>query len=251
VLELERYLQELTLQGRLLAQSARQATLLASVESCPGWTIARLLGHTSKAHHWALAILRGADPGGFEFSPPSGDELFEVYEAGLAALLSQLRTSPAGLQVWTLAPAESATLFWARRQAHETAIHRVDAQLAAGFGVEDFEPDFAADGIDELFTVFAAGGFDPAGFSEGLPAGCRISLTPLDCNSSWTLSVAPDWVSCVPGSVDNADLSVFATVSDLYRWVWNRAGDAEVALRGDLRLADRWRQSFRVGARRN
>jgi hypothetical protein len=51
-------------------------------------------------------------------------------------------------------------------------------------------------------------------------------------------------------AVDNADLAVFGLASDLYRWVWNRAGDDDVSLRGDLALADRWRQDFTVRARR-
>jgi uncharacterized protein (TIGR03083 family) len=251
VLDLDHYLDELAYQGRRLRDSARQSTLLTSVESCPGWTVERLLAHTTKVHHWVLAVLRGADPNGFEFSPPDQAELFEVYDAGLAALLDQLRRSPAHLQVWTMVPAESARLYWARRQAHETAIHRVDAELAAGYGVQDFEPDFAADGIDELLTGLAAVKFSSAEFSAGLSEPRRISLIPMDSNSSWTLTVSSQGLACLPAAVDDADLSVFATVSDLYRWAWNRAGEQDVTLRGDLTLADRWRQNFRVGASRN
>src|ERR1700734_3905792 len=43
---------------------------------------------------------------------------------------------------------------WAARHAHETAIHRADADSASGVQ-PDYEPDFAADGIDELITGFA------------------------------------------------------------------------------------------------
>ena len=45
---------------------------------------------------------------------------------------SWLRSAPADLDCFTFLPAESARHFWARRQAHETAIHRVDAENAAG-----------------------------------------------------------------------------------------------------------------------
>jgi uncharacterized protein (TIGR03083 family) len=251
VLELDHYLDELAYQGRRLHEAARQSTLLATVPSCPGWTIERLLAHITKVHHWALAILRGAGPEGFEFSPPEQARLFEVYDAGLAALLDQLRRSPAQLQVWTMLPAESARLFWARRQAHETAIHRVDAELTAGYGVADFQPDFAADGIDELLSGLAAVRFSSDVFSAGFSGERRISLIPMDCNSAWTLTVSSQGLTCLPEAVDNADLSVFATVSDLYRWAWNRAGEQDVAMRGDLTLADRWRQHFRVRTSRN
>lgn len=246
MLEFEHYLDELERQGRLLRDSARQPSPRAAVPSCPGWDLARLLGHITKVHHWASSILHGGQPNAFEFSEPDESELFEVYEAGLRDVVSQLRSVSDSAAIWTMRPARSAKLFWARRLAHETAIHRVDVELAAGFGVADFEPEFAVDGIEELLTGPAAR-FDRG----GLPGNQMISLTPLDSNASWTLSVGPDLLSCQPAAVDDADLSVFGLASDLYRWVWNRADDDDVALRGDLTLADRWRQDFTVRSKRD
>ena len=244
MLTVQQYLDELERQGRLLLQAARQAGLPAAVPSCPGWSVSRLLGHTARVHRWASWIVRGGDRDEFEFSPPEDSRLFEAYDAGLQEVLSRLRAAPDTLAVWTMTPAPSARLFWARRMAHETAIHRVDADLAAGYGVADFEPEFAADGIEELLTGSAAR-FD----RSGLTGNRTISLTPLDSNASWTLSIGPDLLSCRPVALDHADLAVFGLASDLYRWVWNRAGDDDVSLRGDLSLADRWRQDFTVRAR--
>jgi uncharacterized protein (TIGR03083 family) len=243
--EFEEHLTELWQQGRLLADSARQPALRTPVPSCPGWTVARLLGHVTKVHHWAAAILREGQPDGFSFAAPADSELFEVYDAGLRAVTDRLRATPERGTVWTPVPTRSAKLFWARRMAHETAIHRVDAQLAAGFGVADVSPEFAVDGIDELLTGLAAR-FD----RSLLPGERTISLTPLDSNAAWTLTVGPRQVSCTPGAADDADLSVFGMAADLYRWVWNRAGNDDVSLRGDLTLADRWQQDFRVRAAR-
>ncbi|HST49900.1 maleylpyruvate isomerase family mycothiol-dependent enzyme [Jatrophihabitans sp.] len=240
------YLDELQLQGRLLRSSAHQCPLSAAVPSCPGWTVARLLGHVTRVHRWAVSILRGGRPDAFQFSPPEDEaELFDAYDAGLAQLLDQLLATPDRAAIWTITPAASAKLFWARRLAHETAIHRVDAQLAAGFGVQGFEPAFAVDGIEELLTGSGAARFD----RSRLPGERSISLTPLDSNASWTLLVGPQLLSCRPQAVDDADLSVFGLASDLYCWAWNRAGTEEVSLRGDLALADLWRQDFRVNAR--
>ncbi len=242
------FLDELRRQGLLLRSSAQQCPLSAAVPSCPGWTVTRLLGHVTRVHRWATDILRGGKPDGFQFSPPeTGDELFEVYDEGLAQLLDQLRATPDRAPIWTIQPATSAKLFWARRLAHETAIHRVDAQLAAGFGVAGFEPAFAVDGIEELFTGSGAARFD----RSRLPGERTIAVTPLDSNASWTLLVGPQLLSCRPQAVDDADLSVFGLASDLYCWAWNRAGTDEVSLRGDLALADLWRRDFRVNARGN
>jgi len=223
VIGFEHYLDQLEREGRLLRDSAGRPALRAAVPSCPGWDVARLLGHVTKVHHWAASILRGGRPDEFEFSVPEAGELFEVYDAGLAEVLSQLRATPETAVVWTMTPAPSGRLFWARRLAHETAIH----------------------GIDELLTGSAAR-FDRG----GLPGDKVISLTPLDSNASWTLRIGPDLLSCESGAVDDADLSVFGVASDLYRWVWNRGGEGDVALRGDLTLADRWRRDFTVRARR-
>jgi uncharacterized protein (TIGR03083 family) len=245
VLTFQHYLDELGRQGRLLRESARLPALQAAVPSCPGWNVARLLGHVAKVHHWASWILGGGNRDEFEFSAPEDGRLFEVYDAGLQQVLDRLQAAPDTLAVWTITPAPSAKLFWARRIAHETAIHRVDADLAAGYGVQGFEPEFAADGIEELFTGSAASRFD----RSGLTGDRTISLTPLDCNASWTLSIGPELLSCDPVALDHADLAVFGQASDLYRWVWNRAADDDVALRGDLSLADRWRRDFTVGSR--
>jgi uncharacterized protein (TIGR03083 family) len=51
--------------------------------------------------------------------------------------------------------------FWARRRAHEAAVHLADAQLAAGRDV-DLGPSFAADGVDEWLGLIAAGTAGPA-----------------------------------------------------------------------------------------
>ena len=245
MLTFQRYLDELRRQGQLLRDSAHQPPLQAAVPSCPGWTVSRLVGHVTKVHHWASWILGGHPREEFRFATPEDSQLFELYDAGLAEAVASLRAAPDALAVWTITPAPSAKLFWARRLAHETAIHRVDADLAAGYGVRGFDLDFAVDGIAELLTSSAAR-FDRSGLP---PGGRTISLTPLDSNASWTLSIGPDVLGCRPMASDDADLAVFGLAENLYRWVWNRAGDDEVALRGDLGLADRWRQDFRVLAR--
>ena len=43
--------------------------------------------------------------------------------------------------------------FWARRQANETAVHRYDAQLAAGTHAHPSTRVLAVDGIDEFFDL--------------------------------------------------------------------------------------------------
>src|SRR5215469_3181220 len=62
--------------------------------------------------------------------------------------------------------------FWIRRMAHETLVHRADAQLAAGAAPEPLiEAEVAADAIDE-WLMLLAGGFAGSGErAKALPAG--------------------------------------------------------------------------------
>jgi uncharacterized protein (TIGR03083 family) len=191
------------------------------------------------------SILVGGDPENFEFAKPEDDELFAVFEAGVAGLVSRLIAPPRGANVWTMFPSDSPTDFWVRRQAHETAIHRVDAELAADFGVGEFDPLFAADGLDELLLEFAPGRPDTW---EVLAEPRTVTMEPTDVNRGWTLTLGAGEVLALPEARDGSDLTVFGTASDLYRWAWNRASDFDVTLRGDLRLADLWRERFKIGA---
>jgi uncharacterized protein (TIGR03083 family) len=244
-MEVEQYVGQLEIAGEQLLRAARFAGLSARVPSCPDWDVGQLVRHTTRVHHWALFILGGGQSDAYSFERPVDAELFAVYESGLSQLASALRTAPADLDVWTYLPGETAVRSWARRQAHETSVHRIDAELAADAGVGEFEADFAADGIAELLMLFA-----PLRFSTGGIAEPRtITLTPVDANRAWTVQLGPSGVQAVERAQDGSDLSVFATASDLYRWVWNRAGDDEVSLSGDVTLADVWRQNCRVNAR--
>lgn len=246
MIQTEQLLSELRLQGELLAHAAGHAELQAAIPSCPGWTVASTMVHTNRVHRWATWILSGADSADFSYEQPELALVESEYRAGLLRLLAALQDAPATLDVQTLWPATSARLFWARRQAHETAIHRVDVELAAGYGVTDFEPDFAADGVDELLMEMSPNAFSTADLDESF----TVALTPIDANLSWTLQVSSAAVTARRGADDQADLSVFGLASDMYRWVWNRAGDHEVSLRGNLTLADLWHSNFHVRSRR-
>lgn len=244
-MDVAQFLAQLELNGEQLARAAQYAGPDAPVPSCPGWTVAAAVGHISKVHQWAAWQIRGGAPDRFSYQRPEPDQLLAGYRSGLADLVTALTRAPDNQPMHTPWPARSPRLFWARRQAHETAIHRVDLQLAAGYGVSDLDPDFAADGIDELVMSMipnrlVAVTADPA---------VRVLLEPLDANLSWTVRIGPDGVRVARQAGESADLCVFGLSAELYRWVWNRAGDDEISLRGELPLADWWRDTIRIGAR--
>jgi uncharacterized protein (TIGR03083 family) len=244
-MDVAQYVDHLERAGDQLAISARFAGLDARIPSTPEWTVGQLVRHTTRVHHWVTFILGGGPHDAFTFERPDDADLFAVFASGLAELAAALRAAPASLDVYTMIPAETAALSWARRQAHETAIHQVDAQLAADAGVSEFDADFAADGLAELLMLMGPHRFS----TEGLTGTSTVTLTPVDANRAWTVTLSPSGITAVEQAQDDSDLTVFATASDLYRWAWNRARDDEVSLVGDMTVADLWRRNCRVRAR--
>jgi uncharacterized protein (TIGR03083 family) len=244
-MDLGSYLEQLDRDATLMVRAARTAGLDGAVPSCPRWQVRNLVQHTTKVHHWALSVLAGGDPQQFEFSRPGDDAVLDLLLTGVTRLAKVLRAIPADRQVWAMVPTESPVAFWARRLAHETCIHRVDAELAADCGVSAIGSEFATDGLDEVLSTML-----PVRVAlDASSVAFTATVAPLDANAAWTLTAGPAGVVTVAEARDASDLTVFGLAAELYRWVWNRAGDDEVALRGDLTLADVWRRQFTIGAR--
>src|SRR4051812_2877684 len=148
-------------EGELLAQAAERGGPEAAVPSCPDWVMRDLVRHTGGVHRWATGYVRDArtevtdaDLDEVVGTWPEDADLVGWFRQGHAALVEALRQAPSDLECWTFLRAPSPLAMWARRQAHETSIHRVDAELAAGAPVSEIAPAFAADGVDELVSCF-------------------------------------------------------------------------------------------------
>src|ERR671938_68607 len=83
----------------------------------------------------------------------------EVWLAGLRAdgaafraAVGQVDALDPGLPAWNPAPQAKRVEYWYRRMAHETALHRWDAQMAVGLG-EPIEAKLAADGVTEVLDT--------------------------------------------------------------------------------------------------
>jgi len=138
-------------------ESAAYAVLLADsdltvpVPSCPDWDLAALTAHLGGIHRWAGGRVRGVKPEP-DPAPAERAALREWFAAGADDLLATLRTTAPDAACWTLYPPATAA-FWMRRQAHETAMHRWDAELATG-RQPTIDPALAADGVAEIVQMF-------------------------------------------------------------------------------------------------
>ena len=160
-----------------------------------------------------------------------------------------------------LLPAPSPLAFWARRQAHETAIHGFDAQSARREGPPDpreaFPGDFATGGIDELITGFAA---RPRRNGPGRTLLVRTVGTPSPTLASIGAAAIGAWHYTWPAdgqvvarrlpnsatagaapSADGADCVVSGPPSGVYLFLWNRA-----TVSGDSSVLDAWRSSIHI-----
>jgi uncharacterized protein (TIGR03083 family) len=242
----------ITREGQRLAEAGSAAGLDAMVPYCPGWDVRELLRHLSEIHLWAAAALthhetrmehmlddlRAAWPNLAVFWPEDA-ELGDYYLATNANLVRVLDSSPVDLDTWTFLPAPSPLQMWARRQAHETAIHRYDAESASG-DVTGFDTAFAADGIDEILM-----GFAPRSDELPLETAVRMAIAPDDVPDRWTVTMGPDGIDTVR-SADDTDLTLSGTSSDLYLSLWNRGDDSAITTTGDLAVLDTWRNRHRA-----
>jgi uncharacterized protein (TIGR03083 family) len=229
---------ELEEQGRALASAAERAGPDAPVPTCPGWTVRDLASHTAGVHDWAAKFVRAdpdADPE-HELPPPApGEDVVARYRTAHAGLVSALRAAPDDLVTWTFLPAPSPLAFWARRQAHEAAIHRADAEAAASSSVT-YPREFALDGIDELLLGFYA----RRGGRLRSERPRRLLVAPDDAPESWLATIGPEGCRTEsPGAVTTPDCTLRGSASDLYLALWNRL--ATPRLEGDPGVLELWR----------
>ncbi|MFE4922012.1 maleylpyruvate isomerase family mycothiol-dependent enzyme [Streptomyces sp. NPDC056661] len=239
------HVKSLTEAGHLLAAAAEQAGPGASVPTCPGWQVRDLLRHTGMVHRWATAYVAEGHtsyhPDGGEPDLDSG-ELLDWFREGHGLLVNALESASAELECWTFLPAPSPLAFWARRQAHETTIHRVDAESARGGPLSTVAAGQALDGIDELLLGFHAR--TKSRVRIDAPRTLRVRAT--DTGDAWTVRLSSEPPQAVRESKADAhragsgDCELSGTAEGLYLTLWNRLPLTAVTVTGDRGLARLW-----------
>jgi uncharacterized protein (TIGR03083 family) len=241
------YLQRISIDTRLLAAAASAAGPDATIPTCPDWSIRELVHHQGEVHRWATAIVTGglakpsAVPDDFLGQLPSDDRLLPWFEDGSRILIDALRAAPESLECFTfLSDPPPAVVFWARRQTHETGMHRVDAQSATG-SITPFEPQFGADGIDEMLTGFVPRKHVP--LHADPPRTLAVSLT--DAPGNWHLTIS-EGTGVTLREPAPADCTVRGTASDVYLALWNRQGVEPLTIDGDASVLEMFRENVTV-----
>ena len=240
-------------EGQKFADAARRGTWEAQVAGCPGWNLRDLVRHLSEIHLWAAANVARRPGAKLDLDDrseliepwpdlavfwPADDELIDYYLGTNANLVHVLESAPPDVDAPTFLPAPSPLAMWARRQAHETSVHRFDAESATGT-TTGFDPVLAADGVSELLYAFYEDVRRVKGREFPLEKDATMHFHAQDTDNHWYLTIGRRSITRTDAG-QPADLTVTGTASDLYLALWNRGDDSTLSATGDRALLDTW-----------
>jgi uncharacterized protein (TIGR03083 family) len=220
--------------GSRLAGAAEGA-LDAPVPTCPGWTVEDVVRHVAQVYEHKIAsteLQHVPDPWPPAW-PADRDPVGWVRDAHarLLAMFHMHRPDDPSPTWW---PDDQTVGFWARRMAHETAIHLADVEGVSG-SVTPLPSELALDGIDEILTIMLAGDWSEAPSPES--AGQRVAVIGGD--RAWVVALEPTEIEVGEGSGDGVSATVGGDPSNVDLWLWGRAPDSAIEASGtasDVRL---------------
>jgi uncharacterized protein (TIGR03083 family) len=236
------YISALRSNGNAAAQAARDMPMETTVPSCPEWTLRDLAHHLGSHHRWVAGNL-DQPPDGKAFKrraePPADEAIPDWLEAGAEMLATKLAATDPAKPCWTWVPFDDSVGFWARRTAHETAMHRWDAQNADG-EADAVEAELAADGVDEYLGILGA--FQGRRFPE---AG-SIHLHTTDTSGEWLVRLDADGIQLTREHA-KGDVAVRGPASDVLLVLMGRKTMVAVDVFGEAPLFERFRKHASFG----
>lgn len=236
--------------------AAAEGDLDVAIAACEGWDMRTLVRHLGLIHLWAAGNVAYATddwldaddiPDMARYWPdlgaawPDDRDLVDWYRRTRENLVRVLESAPADHQCFSFLPAPTPVAMWSRRQASEIAIHRFDAENARGIP-SHFEPEFAADMLDELLSGFAP---RPGSGDVEMDADRALHVHAADVDEHWHLTIGPNGIETAR-TAGPADLTATGTAEELYLLMWNRTDESTVELTGDDELIGLWREICRV-----
>ena len=199
----------------------------------------RLIGHVGSVHQWAAEMVRQQATEMVDSRslprPPGGEENIGWFEDKWRTLLETLRVADPEAETWNFTAAPNKAHFWFRRMAHETAMHRVDAELAAGRPLAAIDPELAADGIDEFLEHMVPMRGNPG---EKLQGSIHLHSSE---GGEWMIRLSPEGMT-VTKEHGKGDVAVRGPASDLLMLLLNRRTAEGLEVFGDASILEQWRE---------
>ena len=230
----------------LKREAARFASLVDTlafdrpVPTCPEWTVEKLVAHVGRVHRWSGYVVTHrctARPVADEMNLSRGPVSAEWLREGAQALVATLRDTDPDTSMWVWGDDPHAR-WWARRQLHETLVHRLDLEIALGRS-HDVDPRWAMDAVDELLAnANAARAFSP-GLAQLNRTG-TIAFVATDDASRTSITVRSD--GSLAQTDETPDVEVVGPALDVLLAATRRANGRELSLsiRWDDALAAHW-----------
>ena len=230
-------------EGEAIVSASRQG-VDAPVPTCGDWTVADLCRHVGRVYAYVAHIVdhRLTSASDVRPDPAPGADPVEWVAETLDDLVAALSGAAADTPMWNWSSAPHVAAFWARRMAHESAVHRFDAQRAHGVA-QPVDADLACDGLDELVDLL-------------LPRMvARDGLTPRDATyafesieegatGGWRVRTGADGIARADADAV-PDVVVRGTSSALLLAAYNRVPWTSLEVAGDSGALDTWSQTFR------
>lgn len=217
--------------------------LADQVPTCPGWTIEDLVVHVGSVYRWVRGhVTREVITRPESFSTadaPRGETTLSWWDDQYRELLSVLDRLDGELPAWNWAPQAKKVAFWHRRMAHETAVHRWDAQVAAGL-TEPIETKLAVDGASEVLDTCLPGGRRRQVDAQ---ASGLVELVASDVSHAWLIRIRGAGVALLDTSTvmhepHRINAQAVGTASDLQLALWGRVPFDVLETAGDPRLLE-------------
>jgi uncharacterized protein (TIGR03083 family) len=246
-MQTQQYLDQLASNSDRLADVAAAVGVDAAVPTCTGWTVTDLLDHMIRGDLWARTIVeqgkRGITDRVLPEAPadqPEGDALVPYFRAGATALVDALASTDPSTPVWTFGAHDRTAAFWQRRRAQETAVHRFDAEAAAGTPTP-IDTELAVDGIDEFLVVFLPRLAD----NFGAVGDGTVHVHCTDADGEWLVALCGGQPT-VTREHAKGDVAARGSASDLLLFLWGRVPADSLEVFGDADLLASFRAAIRV-----
>jgi uncharacterized protein (TIGR03083 family) len=208
----------------------------AAIPACHDWDVEALVQHVARIYARIARVVstRMTEQPQAGTVVPDGDPV-EVLRDLLDDLVTALSECDPDTPVWNWEPtAPQVAMFWARRMAHESSVHRFDAQGAHGV-MQPIDAELANDGIDELIDVIARRVYTRDNVAG--PTG-TVRLQSSD-SESWHVTLEPAGPRR-SDVVTEPDVTVRGTSSALLLAAYSRIPWTSLEVTGDTDLLDRW-----------
>jgi uncharacterized protein (TIGR03083 family) len=220
--------------------TAVDGSLDQTVAHCDDWLVAELAAHVGFV--WTVATTNVASatdtptkPGPEATAPEDQGALVDWLRERRSTMIETLAAADPADPAWGFAGDLTAG-FWQRRMAHETTVHRFDAECGAGLEISPIPSDLARDGIDEYTVVGLR--FSSSKPTRDYPTE-SLHLHRTDGEGEWMFLGDGEGGVTVTMEHGKGAAAIRGPAANLLLWIWGRPVD-DVEVFGDPDVAARW-----------